>query len=444
MAQQVLTEGGDSEDPSRSRPPGLRAGAGSTFYALQSPAYRVLWLNSCLVLSVMHLSFTAHATVAFEITGQNSAVGLLSFAIGLAMLVTTPWAGAIADRMSKRLLLLLGETLLLVMGAGLAALLYADALTIELMLLFGFTFGASASFFWPAITACMGETVEPDMQSNGAALFQIALNLTRSFTPFIGAALLAWGTIGLGGTYVAVAILMVPTLASIALIPAPAVTVRKATRSSMLADMRLGLAHVRENAQLLAVMASFVVTILLAFSMMVVLPAFAKDVLGAGESGFGIMFGTHAVGGLIAGVFVASKAGSKSLNAFLLGSSLLLGVSVSLLAFMPDFLTALAMVLVVGGAAGAFQTLIMAAILRASAPEYFGRVMALTNVGWALNNLFGLVLGITADVSSERASLFALGVVILVTSVLLGAWRSRIARLPASQHKVPSPLWGEG
>ena len=47
-----------------------------------------------------------------------------------------------------------------------------------------------------------------------------------------------------------------------------------------------------------------------------------------------------------------------------------------------------------------FQTLIMAAILRASAPEYFGRVVALTNIGWALNNLFGLVLGLPFAVAA--------------------------------------------
>jgi hypothetical protein len=277
----------------------------------------------------------------------------------------------------------------------------------------------------------MGETVAPDMQSNGAALFQIALNLTRSFTPFMGAALLSWHAIGLGGAYVAVAILLVPTIASIALIPRAVAPVQRVVRPGMLADMRLGLQHVMESAALLSVMTSFVITILLAFSMMVVLPAFAKDVFGAGESGFGIMFGTHAIGGLAAGLLVASKAASRSLNAYLFGSSILLGVSVSVMAVMPDFLTALVLVFIVGGAAGAFQTLIMAAILRASAPAYFGRVMALTNIGWALNNLFGLLLGIAADASSERASLFALGVIIVVTSVLLGAWRSRVARLPS-------------
>ena len=436
MPQQTLADASGGDDPSLRPTPPVSPGAGSTFYALQSPVYRVLWLNASLVLAVMHLSFTAHATVAFEITGKNSSVGLLSFAIGMALLVTTPFAGAIADRVSKRLLLLLCESLLMVMTCSLAALLYADALTIELLMLFGFVFGTSVSFFWPAITACMGETVAPDMQSNGAALFQIALNLTRSFTPFIGAGLLAWQAIGLGGAYVAVAILMVPTLASIALIPKAIVPLEKVVRGSMIADMRLGLSHVMENERLLAVMASFVITILLAFSMMVVLPAFAKDVLGTGEAGFGIMFGTHAVGGLVAGLFVASKAATRSLNAYLLASSVILGIAVSIMAVMPSFLTALVLVFVVGGAAGAFQTLIMAAILRASAPEYFGRVMALTNIGWALNNLFGLLLGILADATSERASLFGLGAIIVATSLLLGVWRARISRMPALAERA--------
>jgi len=57
-------------------------------------------------------------------------------------------------------------------------------------------------------------------------------------------------------------------------------------------------------------------------------------------------------------------------------------------------------------------------------------IMALTNVGWAVNSLFGLLPGVLADVSSERASLFGLSVVIVAASLLLGAWRARDARLP--------------
>ena len=56
----------------------------------------------------------------------------------------------------------------------------------------------------------------------------------------------------------------------------------------------------------------------------------------------------------MAGLFVASRAGSRSLNAYLFASSIVLGVSVSVMALMPSFLSALVMVFIVGGAAGAF------------------------------------------------------------------------------------------
>jgi hypothetical protein len=64
----------------------------------------------------------------------------------------------------------------------------------------------------------------------------------------------------------------------------------------------------------------------------------------------------------------------------------------------------------------------MATILRAAKPEYFGRVVALTNLGWAMNNLIGLVLGVIADLSSERAALFGVGIVLSLVAVGLAMW----------------------
>jgi hypothetical protein len=89
---------------------------------------------------------------------------------------------------------------------------------------------------------------------------------------------------------------------------------------------------------------------------------------------------------------------------------------------MPNFGAGIAAIVLVGAFAGAFQTLVMAAILRATTPPYYGRVMALTNVGWALNNLFGLLLGIFADATSERAALIGIGIVIVGASVCLALW----------------------
>jgi MFS family permease len=394
----------------------------------------VLWLNASLMLTALHLGFTTHNVVAYDLTGKNSSVGIISFGIGAALLVSTPFAGAVADRMPKRLLMLLTQSLILVMAVMLSALLITDSLTLELMMPSVLIFGIGVAFFWPAIMAFMGEIVEPDRQANGAALFQIALNLTRSFAPFAGAGLVSWQVSGFTGAYVAVAIVMMGTLATIAFIPkagAPPRVPTEGPRGSssaenhgarILDDLRLGLRHVLETRRLLEVLVSFIVVTLLAFSIMVVLPAFAKDVLGAGNEGFGIMFGTHALGGLASGLWAAGKTTSPDLKKYLLISSVAVGLSTSAMALTPNLLLALLAIFVVGAAIGAFQTLIMASILHAAKPEYFGRVIALTNLGWALNNLVGLVLGIIADLSSERAALFGAGIVLAVVAVGLAAW----------------------
>ncbi len=425
-------------------------GPGSTFYALGSPAYRVLWLNASLMLTALHLGFATHNVVAYDLTGKNSSVGIIAFGIGFAILLSTPFAGAIADRVSKRMLLLVTESLILVMALILSTLLLTDSLTIGLMVPVVVLFGTGIAFFWPALTACMGEIVEPDRQANGAALFQIALNLTRSFAPFVGAGLVAWQVTGFTGAYLAVALVMTGTLLTIGFIPKPSARGRVAGsadgeysvepavgarerddaqpgstepgRLGMLDDMRLGLRHVFETRRLLEALVSFIVVILLAFSIMVVLPAFAKDVLGAGNAGFGIMFGTHAMGGLAAGLLVAAKTSSSNLKRYLFVSSFATGLTISVMSLMPNFLLGVVAVFFVGAAAGAFQTLIMASILRAAKPEYFGRVVALTNLGWALNNFVGLVLGVIADMSSERAALFGVGIVMAVVSVGLAMW----------------------
>jgi predicted MFS family arabinose efflux permease len=374
------------------------------------------------MLTAVHLAFTAHNVVAYEITGKNSAVGLVSFSIGAALLLTTPFSGPVADRMSKRLLLALTESLIAIMGVALAVLLFTDALTIELLIIAGLVFGAANSFFWPSITALMGDLVDEGRMANGAALFQVALNLTRSFAPFVGGALLAWEAVGFGGTYLVVAAVIGGALVCVAFVPQARKAAQAVPRGSMLSEMRLGVAHVMENRGLKEAMLTFILVILLGFSIMVVLPAYSKDVLGAGDAGFGIMFGMHALGGLVAGLIVAGRSASARIKRYLFVSSMGLGASVCVLGVMPDFASGVAAIVVVGGFAGAFQTLVMAAILRATTPAYYGRVMALTNVGWALNNLFGLLLGVFADVTSERAALWGLGSLIVLVSLLLAAW----------------------
>jgi predicted MFS family arabinose efflux permease len=158
---------------------------------------------------------------------------------------------------------------------------------------------------------------------------------------------------------------------------------------------------------------------------MVILPGFTKDEFGVGDAGFGIMFGVNAIGALVASVSTSSLTGSRSAPALIVATTLLFGVLISATGLMPSFALAILAFGLVGAAGGAYQTLVIAAMLRASEPEYFGRVMSLTTVAWSLTNMFGLVAGILADLSSERIVLAGTGLSVVAVALVLALWSRR-------------------
>src|SRR5688572_8743335 len=99
----------DAPDSSKVESGLRRSWAANTFDAFQFPLYRVVWLGSFFAFVAFNMASTGRRVVAYEITGNDHAVGLVAFGQGLAMFFLSPFGGAIADRFSKRFLLLIAQ-----------------------------------------------------------------------------------------------------------------------------------------------------------------------------------------------------------------------------------------------------------------------------------------------------------------------------------------------
>jgi predicted MFS family arabinose efflux permease len=208
----------------------------------------------------------------------------------------------------------------------------------------------------------------------------------------------------------------------------------------MLADVRLGIGHVRHNPRLLQIVIGFILITVVGFPYMVILPGFTQEALGTGKAGFGIMVGVSAIGGLAASLMVASLADSSKAVLLQLLASLVLGIGLILTGIAPSFAVALLTMLLVGAGGSAFQTLNNSIALKEASPEYYGRVMSLMMMAWSFNGLIGLPIGILADASSERAVLVAMGCAVCAGVALLAVWRMRLpppARVEARYVEVP-------
>lgn len=411
--------------PSARRRGFARSWADSTLASFESPVYRLLWYGTFLAFISFNMAGTTQNIVAFDLTGNNRAVGTVMFGQGLAMLLLNPFGGAIADRLNKRLLLILTQAIIGGVSLAIAVLLQTDQLTIPLLAAGAFITGSMFSFLVPTRTSLLGDIVPKERIGNAMALVQVGGNFSRISAPFVAGLLLSWSLIGPAGTYFIIASVFVFVLLFMSKIPnLPA---RGNVHGTVLQDLMLGINHVASNPRLLHGIVSHYCLTALGFCFLVLMPGFVKNELGLGTAEVGAMLGMAAVGGLLGSIVVASLADSKIAPVVLkfvglLGAAGLFGAGLS-----PSLVPAMALMLLAGAGVSAFQTLNNAIALQQAEPAYYGRVMGLMQVAWGLLLLVSLPTGALADWLGERTVLSGAGATLAVLLTVLSFWERRIA-----------------
>ena len=419
----------------------ISAWANSTFRALRNPNYRILWAGTTLSFLAFMMSSIVQSVVAFDLTGKNGAVGFVALGMGLATIIVAPFGGVIADRVSKRKMLLIGQCAIGVNFLAVGVLIVTDQITIALLAASTFVLGTVFSFIAPARQAWIGELVNSEELPNAVALQQLGMTVTRIGGPFIAAGLIALPFSGTGGTYLFMGGLFAIVVATLAQLP-PTKSRPKGTGPSMLGDLKLGVGHVRERPRLLLLTLSFMGVVIGGFSYQVILPGFLENELGKSSDDMGLFLGVSAISGLIVTLAVAGLSGSRHAWRIMQIGGLLLGVSLMLLAVSGNMAQALGAMLLVGAGSSAFQLLNNALVMQESDPAYFGRVMSLTMLAWGLNGLVGWPFGLLADAAGERWTLMLMGGIVCGVTILSALSLGMVGRRPARAPAIEAGAGG--
>ena len=402
----------------------------TTFGALELRDFRVLWIGTALSGLAFMMSMTAQSVVAFDLSGNNRAVGLVMFGQGIAMLILSPFGGALADRLSKRLLLLICQSAIGLTMFATAVLIATGAITVLLLAAGSFVMGTMFSFLGPARQAYVGEVVDRERRGNAVALSQVAMNLMRVVGPSLAGVLLAIGFIGAAGTYFVMAAIFLVVVAT--LLQLPPTRSSAPSGASVFAEIGAGLQHIRESPRLLRLVTGFVLITMVGFPYMTVMPGFVSEELGRGAAAYGVLLAVSASGGLLVSLLVASLADSPRASLLQILMCVALGVALILTGMAPNFAIALVTMFAVGGGVSGFQALNSALTLGNTAPAYYGRVMSITMLAFSATGIIGLPVGVLADAIGERATLIAMGVTVCVVVLLLALW----GRGVEAQHRI--------
>ena len=396
--------------------------------------YRRYWLGLVASVTSQQALLTAQGWLVYDITGEEVALGLVAAAQAIPAIVFNLVAGALADRLDPRRLILLGEGFAAIVIAVLATLVLVERIEVWHILVSAFLIGISTSLDQPARRVIWPALIERRQFMFATALNQGVWNGTRVFAPMVAAVPIAviggiTGDFRLGAAVAFYLIAAGFATMAIAIMTIALPEMRRATGQTVLHDIADGLAFVaRHRIFLLLLMMSFAIGYF-GLSYQWLLPAFAVDVLGLGPEGLGLLQTASGVGGLI-GIFLSASYGQQQSRALMLGGGAgLLGASVLVFGLngaMQWYWLALAMAAMSGGFYSIFQTASNTLLNLLVPTEYRGRVMGLRGVMWSLAPLGALQAGFVASYTSTPFAITLGGGAVIVVTILAFVFSGQI------------------
>ncbi|MDR1990018.1 MAG: MFS transporter [Acidobacteriaceae bacterium] len=391
-----------------------------TFSSLRHRNFRLYFIGQLVSNTGNWLTNVAITLLVLKITGSGLRVGVLAACQYGPLVLLSPYAGALADRFSKRRLLIVTQILEMAQSMCLAVLAFLPhppAVALYGLALAG---GAFLAFDNPLRRSFVAEMVAPEDLSNAIVLYSTIVNGSRIFGPALAGLLIA--SVGYGWCFTLDAVSYIAVLVCLVLMHEDELHRSGATtvRSGAVRD---GVRYVLDTPQLWLSFAMFALLGTLSYNFNVTLPIFVTRVLHHGDRAYTLLVSTMSAGAVACSLFTAHR-GLTRMRHVILGA-LLLGVTMLMLAPVSSVLIAGPVLFLIGMAGMLYTTATMAIAQVEARRDMHGRVLALQTVliGGSLA-VGGPILGWLADQFGGRAPIF-LGGVMAILVAAIGATVSR-------------------
>jgi MFS family permease len=297
----------------------VQAPFGGTFRALRHRNFRLYFTGQLVSLIGTWMQSVAQGWLMHRLTSSAFMLGLLGFCQFMPVMLFSLWAGVVADRVDKRKLLLITQTVAMLQAVALAALTTLHLVQPWMVLALAVVFGAFNAFDLPARQSYLVELVGKDDLSNGIALNSAAFNTARIIGPAFAGILVA--TVGEGGCFWLNAVSYLAVLYSLWRINA-APRIDETRTQDALANMREGVRYAWTTPPIRNLLLLLGVTAGLGFQYMILLPVYTRDILKAGPNVYGLLVSAFGVGSLISAVMM-----TRRLDRWALRRNLLIGLA---------------------------------------------------------------------------------------------------------------------
>jgi len=270
--------------------------ARKVLHVLGNREFALFWSGQTISQTGTWMQQFAQGWVVTTLAGSALALASVNFAASIPMLILMPFGGVLADRMERRRILLVTQSVMAALAVLLGVLIQIHHLRLWHIWLIALLLGLATAYDLPAYQSFYPQLVETEDLSQAISLNQATFHGSR----IIGPAIASWCVAlwGMAAAFFANGASFLAVIGSLLLIKPRAATAKSPLKASQF--MAEGVRYVRERENILALFGLTAITTIFVFpNVAVLMPFYAKHVLHVGPVGLGWIMAVSGVGALL-------------------------------------------------------------------------------------------------------------------------------------------------
>jgi MFS family permease len=385
------------------------------FAALRHRNYRLYWIGTLVSNTGDWMDQIAIGWLIWQLTGSGGYLGLMSFCRAFPILLFTLFGGALADRLDREKLMQVTQAFAMALALLLALLVYTGVVQVWHVLVIAALRGIMLSVNLPTRQALLSDIVDREHLANAIALNSATMNLTRVIGGSLGG--LGITLVGTAGVFFLNGASFIILIVALALMTIPA---RPATigRKDLLGSIGEGLRYLRGHDVLRSLVILALVPMIFGMPYMTLLPIFADNVLGIGNTGYGLLVSCTGVGALCGALTVAALSEYPHRGRLMLAVMVGFGAMLILFSRASTPLLAYGLLFGVGAGQTGYLALNTTLLQTHSSDEMRGRVMSIYFLNRGLVPLGTVAAGFATEVIGAPWTVTIMGSVVVALALL--------------------------
>jgi len=350
---------------------------GNTFASLRHRNFRLFFAGQLVSLIGTWMQNTAQGWLVYQLTGSKLLLGVVAAVGSTPMMLFSIWGGSVADRHSKRRIILYTQTGMLLLAFVFAGLVWSGLIRPWHILVLAALGGLAMAFDMPARQAFMVEMTNREDLINAISLNSSIVNGARVVGPSLAGFLMA--RVGIEMCFFLNGLSFLAVIAGLWMMRLPRF-IPPARPSSAWAHVVEGFAYVWQHSRMRTILILFAIVGIFGWSYSVLMPAFARDVLHVGQTGYGVLLSANGIGALLGALTVATIGNQVNRRFLVLGGLWVFSAMLLLLGWTNSYAVALVCLGIAGWGMVVFFSNPNTLLQASASDEMRGRVMGI----WAL------------------------------------------------------------